>query len=65
MDSVLLRDVTEDDLPIFFEHQLDPQANYMAAFTAKNPADREAFMAHWQRILADATVIIKTIVSDG
>jgi RimJ/RimL family protein N-acetyltransferase len=60
----LLREVVDDDLAIFFEQQEDPEANYMAAFTAKNPADREAFTAHWNRILADATVIIKTIVFD-
>jgi RimJ/RimL family protein N-acetyltransferase len=60
-----LRDVVEDDLPIFFEHQLDPDANHMAAFTAKDPANREAFTAHWNRILADTTVLPKTIVFDG
>jgi RimJ/RimL family protein N-acetyltransferase len=60
-----LRDVAEDDLPIFFEQQLDPDANYMAAFTAKDPTNREAFAEHWARILADATVLIKTIVFDG
>jgi RimJ/RimL family protein N-acetyltransferase len=63
--DVLLRDVTEGDLPIFFEQQLDSDANFMAAFTAKDPANREAFTAHWNRILADTTVIIKTIVCDG
>ncbi len=61
----LLRDVESDDLPIFFEFNADPEACRMAAFTAKDPTDREAFAAHWTRILADATVIIKTIVRDG
>lgn len=37
----------------------------MAAFTPKDPADREAFTAHWDRILADATVVIRTVVLDG
>lgn len=63
--ALLLRDVVEEDLPIFFEQQSDPEANYMAAFTAKDPTNREAFTAHWNRIMADATVIIKTIVCDG
>jgi len=63
--DLFLRDVVEDDLPIFFEQQLDPDANYMAAFTAKDPTNREAFAGHWNRILADGTVIIKTIVFDG
>lgn len=65
MDELLLRPVVGDDLPIFFEQQADPDANYMAAFTVKDPGDRAAFMARWQRILADPTVIIRTVVTDG
>jgi RimJ/RimL family protein N-acetyltransferase len=65
ISDLVMRDVIEDDLAIFFEQQLDPEANYMAAFTAKDPTNREAFTAHWRRILADATVIIKTIVCAG
>jgi RimJ/RimL family protein N-acetyltransferase len=57
-----LRDVKEDDLPVFFEHQLDPDATRMAAFP---PRDRNAFMAHWTRIMADETVIKKAILFDG
>lgn len=60
--DVLLRDVTVDDLPIFFEDQLDPEAASMAAFASR---DRDAFMAHWTKILGDETVITKTIVFDG
>ena len=60
-----LRDVTEADLPIFFAHQLDPDAQAMAAFTARDPTDRDAFTMHWQRILADPVNIIRTIVVDG
>jgi RimJ/RimL family protein N-acetyltransferase len=63
--ELLLRDVVEDDLLIFFEQQLDWDANYIAAFTARDPTNREAFTEHWYRILADATVIIKTIVFNG
>jgi len=60
-----LRDVLESDLPIFFAYQLDPDAQAMAAFTSKDPANREAFMAHWHQILADPSTIIRTIVVDG
>jgi RimJ/RimL family protein N-acetyltransferase len=63
--TVVLRDVAAADLPIFFEQQQDPDANYMAAFTAKDPADRDAFMAHWTRILAEETTTNKTILYDG
>jgi RimJ/RimL family protein N-acetyltransferase len=62
--DVLLRDVTEADLPIFFEQQRDPAANQMAAFTAKDPADREAFTAKWAKILGDDTVK-KAILVNG
>lgn len=63
--SVVLRDVLESDLPIFFDYQLDKDANYMAAFTAKDPTNRAVFMAHWQRIMADDKTINKTILYNG
>jgi len=62
---LFLRDVIEDDLPVFFDFQLDPDANRMAAFIARDPSDRQAFMAHWNKILADPTTINRTIVCDG
>ncbi|HEX6289345.1 MAG TPA: GNAT family N-acetyltransferase [Herpetosiphonaceae bacterium] len=64
-DDLLLRDVTEADIPIFFEQQRDPDANYMAAFTAKDPADWDAFMARWARILGDESIVKQTILVDG
>lgn len=64
-NELILRDVVEDDLAIFFEQELDQEANYMAAFIAKDPSDRAAFMAHWHKILADEKVIIQTIIFDG
>ena len=64
-DNLCLREVVDDDLPLFFDFQLDPDANYMAAFTAKDPTDLEAFAAHWQSIMVDPTTINRTIVCDG
>jgi RimJ/RimL family protein N-acetyltransferase len=63
-NDVILRDTTEDDLPIFFEQQLDLEANYMAAFTARDPTDKDAFTAHWAKILGDITKINKTVLHD-
>lgn len=63
--EVLLRDVAAADLPILFEQQLDPGANHMAAFTSRDPSDREAFMAHWAKILADEANVTQTILLDG
>jgi RimJ/RimL family protein N-acetyltransferase len=63
--DVQLRDVIEDDLPIFFQQQLDEEANHMAAFTRKDPADWGSFMEHWSKILSDDDIVIKTILFDG
>ncbi|HSI13769.1 MAG TPA: GNAT family N-acetyltransferase [Chthoniobacter sp.] len=63
--SFSLRHVMEDDLPIFFEQQSDPEAIHMAAFTPRDPGDRPAFLARWHRWLADPTIIARTIVLDG
>ena len=61
---MLLRAVEPDDLPVFFEQQLDPDASRMAAFTAQDPSDREAFAAKWARIVANDTAVA-TIVAEG
>jgi RimJ/RimL family protein N-acetyltransferase len=58
---VRLRDVRDDDLPTLFEHQTDPEANRMANFDAR---DRDAFMTHWAKILADETLVAKAVVHD-
>jgi RimJ/RimL family protein N-acetyltransferase len=62
MNNILVRDVTQSDLPIFFEHQRDHEASAMAAFPSR---DREAFDAHWAKIMADESNILKTILFDG
>jgi RimJ/RimL family protein N-acetyltransferase len=59
---VLLRDVAESDLPVFFEQQNDPLANQLAAFPAR---EREKFMAHWAKILANEEGLVQTILWDG
>jgi L-fuculose-phosphate aldolase len=59
---VRLREVAEADLPILFEHQADPEAARLAAFPSR---DREAFLAHWARILADPQVTARTILFEG
>ena len=65
MTNIVLRDVATSDLDVFFEQERDPQAYQMAAFTAKDPDDREAFDRHWQKIMADEQNFIQTIVLDG
>lgn len=61
--EVRLRDVTEADLPIFFEHQREPEANRMAAFPAR---EHDAFMAHWRtKVLGNETGVARTIFFEG
>ncbi|MGB2874470.1 MAG: GNAT family N-acetyltransferase [Gaiellaceae bacterium] len=58
----VLRDVVEADLAVFFEHQREPEANRMALFPAR---ERDAFYAHWRRVLENDAVTKKTIVHEG
>jgi len=62
--TITLREVTQQDLPIFFEHQLDAEATRMAAFPSR---DRDAFMTHWAKIMnkeTNQTGILNTILAD-
>ena len=59
-ESVQLRAVEDDDLPVFFAQQLDAEAVRMAAFPSR---DHDAFMAHWTKIRATPQdTITRTIV---
>ena len=60
-----LRAVSESDLDVLFEFERDPEAVHMAAFTHEDPSDREAFLAHWRRILKAPSVIARTITRGG
>ena len=58
----VLRDVEPSDVDVFFEHQSDPESAAMAVFPAR---DRDAVGAHWRRLLADHSLVTRTIVADG
>lgn len=64
-NDVVLRQVVQDDLPVFFSQQMDPDANWMAAFTRRDPTDESAFNDHWAKILNDPAIIIMTILYLG
>jgi len=57
--DIRLRVVRRDDLDIFFEQQLDPEATAMAAFPSR---DRDAHFAHWNKILQDEAKITRTVL---
>ncbi|HTH47078.1 MAG TPA: GNAT family N-acetyltransferase [Candidatus Limnocylindria bacterium] len=60
---VSLRPVDVHDLPIFYAHQLDPEATRLAAFPSR---DHEAFLTHWTtRILGNPDAASRTILFDN
>lgn len=61
-NKVTLREVQDRDLMVFYRQQLDPDATRMAAFPSR---PQEAFMAHWAKIMADQTTMLKTILFRG
>lgn len=60
--DVLLRAVGDADLPILYEQQLDPEACAMANFPSR---EREPFMAHWAKVLADPGNLTQVILVGG
>lgn len=60
-----LRDVGGGDIDVFYKHQLDPAAIWMAAFTSRNPEGRDAFDSHWRKVLDDRSNTVKTILFNG
>jgi len=63
--DLVLRDVTDDDITVFFAQQLDREARHMAAFTPAEATDKAAFTARWRGFLSEPTIVMRTIVFDG
>jgi ribosomal-protein-alanine N-acetyltransferase len=59
-----LRRTEKSDLELFFQFQLDKEANYLAAFTAKDPTDKEAYFKKYTKHLNDPTINMQTILVD-
>jgi RimJ/RimL family protein N-acetyltransferase len=60
--QVRLRPVEDDDLPVFFAHQSDPDSVLMAGVPAR---DRAAFDPHWEKVRADPSIVLRTVLADG
>jgi RimJ/RimL family protein N-acetyltransferase len=63
--GLTLREVRDADLPVLFAQWADPFAVRMAAFTAPDHMDPDAFERRWSRLRADETVLNRVIVVDG
>ncbi|MCA9254373.1 MAG: GNAT family N-acetyltransferase [Phycisphaerales bacterium] len=59
--KVRLRPVVADDLPVLHAHQLDPDANAMAAV---RPRDEAAFRAVLETAMQDGRVVVRAILAD-
>ena len=57
-----LRRSEKSDLEFFFQFQLDKEANYLAAFTAKDPTDKEAYFEKYSKHMDDPTINMQTIL---
>ncbi len=60
--EVALRPVRASDIPIFLAHQGEEEA---LAMSGHSPRDRDAFFAHWERILADDATRNESVICDG
>ncbi|MBT2623701.1 GNAT family N-acetyltransferase [Chryseobacterium sp. ISL-6] len=65
MTDIKLRPSVVADINNFFEYQLDEEASYLAAFTAKDPTDRIAYLEKYTKLLYNPTVNMQTIVVDN
>ena len=65
MAVIALRPVEDADLDALFEQMRNPESVAMAAFTADDPDDRDAFDAHMARVLNSPGIKHRAITCDG
>jgi len=65
MAVVALRPIRDGDLDALFEQMRDPEGVRMAAFTPKDPDDRNAFDAHMARVRSSPDITMRAVTSDG
>jgi RimJ/RimL family protein N-acetyltransferase len=63
--NVSLRPLEDGDLDTIYQQVTDPESIRMAAFTAEDQTDRDAFLARISRLRADTTVSYRVIDVDG
>jgi RimJ/RimL family protein N-acetyltransferase len=63
--EVALRSIEDADLDVLFNQMRDPESVQMAAFTAKDPNDREAFDTHMSKVRTSPDVTQRAVTRDG
>ena len=64
MQHIQLRKTIQSDLELFFQFQLDDEANHLAAFTSKEMADKAAYLEKYTKHMNDPTINMQTILVD-
>ncbi|CAL9467412.1 hypothetical protein SUDANB95_02747 [Actinosynnema sp. ALI-1.44] len=65
MTDVALRPIEDADLDALFEQMRDPEAVRMAAFTAEDPDDREAFDRHMVKLRTSPDITTRAVTHRG
>lgn len=60
-----LTKTVNEDLNSFFEFQCDEEGIHLAAFTPKDPHNKDAYIEKYTKHLADPTIHTRTIKVDG
>jgi RimJ/RimL family protein N-acetyltransferase len=63
--EVALRPIDDSDLDDLFDQMRDPESVWMAAFTAKDPNDREAFDAHMSKVRTSPDGTMRAVIRGG
>lgn len=63
--DVALRPIDDSDLDTQFDQMRDPESVQMAAFTAKDPNDREAFDAHMSKVRTSPDATLRAVTRGG
>jgi len=64
-NKISLRQTIETDLNVFFQFQLDKDAQYLAAFMPKDASNREAYLEKHAKFLNDPDKTTRTILVDN
>jgi RimJ/RimL family protein N-acetyltransferase len=65
MPGVSLRPIDDSDLDALFDQMRDPESVQMAAFTAKDPDDRETFDSRMAKSRTAADGTMRAVIRDG
>ena len=59
--NITLTKTVKEDLYVLFEFQLNEEAIYLAAFTPKDPSDKNAYIEKFTKHIADPCINMRTI----